>query len=447
MKGVLGWIKSNLLIVISVVVIVVSLPTGFVLSQGWNKKIRDEQQKKGTDAYNKVKNAKVTYVVPSLLPDEEAVQFSQPPNSVVTKLVAQERSKRDAQATSILSQVEAFNKRDHENMAPGLLPKPANERESTRLTYAFLSKMAGDSRLGVKTIYADLFEQINAGGPPDPIRLATTIEDIAQRETERMLAESGGSSLSPEQQETLRKLLVDRRIAETQRQAKALSVYGDLGVFDSTAFGPKSAVIPPLDRNARESIEKPTLDEMFEWNFDYWVVSDVLDAIDLANTDAGGTRANIEHAAVKRLESIGVEALLDPATADAGSDDASSSDTEIAGPSEGKDPSVSHTGRISTSEYDVVNVKLRAVVASSKLPDVVKAFADTNLMTVTDMDISDVDLWGDLRDGYFYGSEPVVRVEMTVETIWLRSWTEPMMPDSVKKRLGIPVEDEDNGEG
>ena len=187
MKGILGWVKSNLLIVISVVVIVVSLPTGFVMSQSWNKKIRTTQEKKGTDAYNKIKGAKVTYVIPSLLPDEQAVQISQPPNAAITKLVAQERQKRDAQASSILAEVESHNQRDHVNMAPGLLPKPTNANDTTRLTYAFLSKMAGDSRQGVKPIYMDSFEAINAGGPPGPIQLATTSQDIVQRERERLV--------------------------------------------------------------------------------------------------------------------------------------------------------------------------------------------------------------------------------------------------------------------
>ena len=42
--------------------------------------------------------------------------------------------------------------------------------------------------------------------------------------------------------------------------------------------------------------------------------------------------------------------------------------------------------------------------------------------------------------GYFYGSEPVTEVTLLVETIWLRSWTTPFMPDEVKTSLGIPVE-------
>lgn len=441
MKGVMGWIKSNLLIVISTAVIVLSLPAGWFFSSQWNKQIRTEQEKRANDAYNKIKGARVTYVIPSLLPGDQAWSESRPPNPRLTEFVKAEREKRLGRASEIVGEVEAFNRNDHEVLAPELLPVPANRGAETRLKFEFLAKMAGDRQLGAKSIYNDLLSSIGAGGPPDPVRLATTIQDVQQRETERMLAESGTGSLAPEQQAELRKLLMERRIAEAQRRAKEISVYADMGSFDSQGFGAETAVIPPADRRDRPSNEPPSLNEVFGWNFDYWVVSDLLHAIDRANTDAGGTRSNVENAAVKRIEKISVKKLpVEPAPAVPGmgvTEEPSMDETLSAG---GGDPSVSVTGRVSTDAYDVVPARLTLIVDASKIPEIFKALAETNLMTVLDADISEIDVWEELRKGYFYGSDaPVVRAELEVETVWLRSWTTPLMPDSVKQALGIEV--------
>jgi hypothetical protein len=116
---------------------------------------------------------------------------------------------------------------------------------------------------------------------------------------------------------------------------------------------------------------------------------------------------------------------------------------------EGKDPSVSVTGRVSTDAYDVVPARLTLIVDASRIPDIFQAFAETNLMTVLDIDISEIDVWEELRRGYFYGSDaPVVRAELEIETVWLRSWTTPIMPESVKQVLGIETaEDGEDGGG
>jgi hypothetical protein len=449
MKGVLAWVKTHLLIVISTAVIVVSLPVGWFISSGMNKGIRETQSQRASQAVNKINSAKVTYVIPSLLPGEPAVTESRPPNEAVTAFYKAQREARTSQASEVVDSVLRFNRGEHELLAPDLLPSPRDPAQATRRLYEFLARMAGDRRTGVRTIYEGLIGSIGAGDAPDPVRLATTIEDLRQRETERMTAESGTNSISAEQQEQLTKLLVDRRLAEAQRRAREVSVFMTMAAFDPQAYGELSARIPPQDRQDRPSrTEAPSLAEAFAWNFDYWVVSDILRAIDRANTDAGGTRANVENAVVKRVERIGVQALpvhsgeeeeADPFAFGAPADPVADFG------SEGLDPSVSVTGRVSTDEYDVVRVKLTVVVDATRLPRLFRAFSETNLITVLDLDLTEVDLWGDLRLGYYYGEAPVVRAEMELETVWLRDWTAPLMPGEVRRALGI-VSDE-GGEG
>jgi hypothetical protein len=450
MKGILGWLKSHLVMVISTVVIVAALPLGWVFSSKWNNDIRTEQEKRVSQASSKVKSAKVTYVIPSLLPDEQAWSLTVPPNEALTAHVQKERDKRLSQASEVVTTVIAFNENGHGLLAPQLLPQPSDPRQETRLKYEFLAKMAGDRATGIGSVYVDLLRSIGAGDAPDPIKLSATIQDLRDRESERMLAESGSGSISPEQQDQLNTLLAERRLAEAQRRAKEVSVYMTMAAFDAQAFGEASAQIPPQDRGDREATAAPTLAEAYAWNFDYWVVSDLLRAIDKANTDAGGTRANVENALVKRVESLGVEAL--PLSVESKAEERDGfgniiEDTAEVASGPESNPAVSVTGRVSNAEYDVVNARMTLIVDASRLPRLFKAFADTNLITVLDMDVSDVDLWADLRQGYFYGSAPVVRVSLELETVWLRDWTVPMMPPSVRKALGVVEEISGNGEG
>ena len=44
-----------------------------------------------------------------------------------------------------------------------------------------------------------------------------------------------------------------------------------------------------------------------------------------------------------------------------------------------------------------------------------------------------------LRQGYYYGPGALARVDMRIETVWLRPWMTPFMPDTVKQSLGIPL--------
>ena len=67
-------------------------------------------------------------------------------------------------------------------------------------------------------------------------------------------------------------------------------------------------------------------------------------------------------------------------------------------------------------------------------------------MTVLDADIYSIDPWDLISQGYYIGTDYPVRVEMEIETLWLRSWTKAYMPPAVREQLGIP-EDVSTEEG
>jgi len=108
-----------------------------------------------------------------------------------------------------------------------------------------------------------------------------------------------------------------------------------------------------------------------------------------------------------------------------------------------EDFGTSLTGRISNALYDVVLVDVSVVVQTSRISEILESLATDRFLTVRDLSISKMDSYQDLKEGFLYGDSPVVKVDLTLETIWLRSWIQDMMPNSVRAMLGIqPVKTE-----
>ena len=166
-----------------------------------------------------------------------------------------------------------------------------------------------------------------------------------------------------------------------------------------------------------------------------WIDQDICRAIALANAKAS---AGVPESVVKRITKIAIRPALystgdqapQPALFDAGDD---------------KPPldfSASITGRVSgpgrrNRWYDVRPVTLEIVVSSARLPQFVNALSATNFIAVLDLDLTKVEPLADLREGFDYGDEHVVRASIVVETIWLRDWRKQAMPMDVQKALGM----------
>ena len=112
-------------------------------------------------------------------------------------------------------------------------------------------------------------------------------------------------------------------------------------------------------------------------------------------------------------------------------------------PAGSEDFSTSLTGRISNALYDVVLVDISLVAETSKVSAILESLATNRFLTVRDLSLSKMNAYGDLKSGFLYGDQPVVKMNLTLETIWLRSWIQDMMPNSVRAMLGIqPVKTE-----
>ena len=99
---------------------------------------------------------------------------------------------------------------------------------------------------------------------------------------------------------------------------------------------------------------------------------------------------------------------------------------------------ITPTGRVSNSVFDVRHTRLVIDIEWEALPRFIEQLRETNFMTVIGMNLEDIDEYQILREGgYVYGDADVVRVELIIESLWFRNWTEKLMPTSVKQKLLI----------
>ncbi|MFG0306117.1 MAG: hypothetical protein ACF8Q5_07870 [Phycisphaerales bacterium JB040] len=478
MKKVLAWVKGHLVVVICTALILVSLPVAYVFSSGWRKSNTDEAQKLVQDQERKVSGLEVTYTVPVSAPGGEPVERRFMPNDAYIQrfkaLLEQQRGEERRVAAAGL----AFNRHAplklppapvepaagegfgepaapvpvdpnrpqtpeeadleeqmlagrteapmHTVLVEGLFPDPG--RSQFNLQTEFIERLAG--LRGRTSVYAELHERLNAGMPPEPDAVLRRLQSREEQIRSEALPDD------PDLAARLRKDLRETRLSAYQARATRLNLYLDEDALFFASASPIPATIP--------NDELP-LWQLFEWQWDYWVVSDVLTALERANTTDRGRRLPIDQAPVKRVESISVE----PLPVNRGGAESRSAEVPTAAsrpPQPDNDGVVgtwdgwSLTGRYThpgNQVYDIRYAYLTLVVDSTRIPQVLDAFPVTNFMTVIDMDIEAIDAEEHLREGFAYGPDPVVRVTLTVETAWLRSWTVPLMPESVKTDLGV----------
>lgn len=456
MKKVLAWVKKNLIIVVSVVLILVFLPVGWVFASGWNKQVKDA----ATQAFNSTRTelqraGSVNYALPAVLEGEQSVSESRPPNRAVTEFFAEQRATRMAQVTDVVERGTAFNQRGHRELVPGLLPQAASNGQLRLLGLEMAEQIAGtrDSAGNVirASVYDQLLRRLNAGSPPDPQELGSLLAEFANRETERYASGSTDNRLTEAQTQQLGSDLVRRRLQEYAGRAKSLTFYASpqaLHAPEGQMGADGWSRIPSVAPSQSEITEA----DVFVWLWDYWIVSDVLEAVALANTDSVSGGLPIPSAPIKRVEQLRISSVdVPPPGAGDGSD------PMMSGGFGGRDPGMgntggmsgmggdesapgaaTHTGRSGDGSYDTRTVELTVVAASRELPRLFEALGRVNYMTVVGVDLSPVDVWADLEQGYFYGDDHVVRAVVTIETVWLRSWTLPLMPDRVRTAVGAP---------
>ncbi len=430
MSGILKFLKQRWLPIVCVVVVLGALPTAWIFSNKWNEEILKTAEAGAGDKLNQIKRARVTYVIPSVVPGQQDTTVTDAPNAAMTQWVADQRRQRVEQAGLVMTEATKRNKASHGPLVEGLYPEgPGNDSQLKRQMREYLEFMLGDARAGKPSWYTRTLREAGAGTVPNAGEIAQMLAETKDREEAIAAAESDDGRVDAERQQQINESLVSRRIGEYRRHAQGFSFYADQSVLGGHTF------FPPPSMEARSGAQVPLHEEGFMWMADAWVLEDILRAIETANTGVGGEQTEVELSPVKRIVKLEIDQL--PIFSKGSGEPAGLISRDGRAP---LDPNASITGRVSSSEnsvYDVRKVRLELIVSSEKLPSVIEAFHSTGLMTVTDLDLDEIDIWDDLSLGYAYGNEHVVKASMDIEIVWLRSWTVPLMPKTVQQVLGV----------
>lgn len=208
---------------------------------------------------------------------------------------------------------------------------------------------------------------------------------------------------------------------------------------------------------------EPTAEAIWFAQLSLWVQQDFVDAIaklnETAAEAAGSANAGVQSMIVKRIEDLKV---LDYMAGESGVAVPSTSGipgTRSAGPGGGgAGPraygsarpaggggggskgavTASISGRANDATYDVVRTELTVVVDQRDVLKLVDAISKENFYQLIDMQYDAVDRAAARNEGYWYGTEPVVRVTMLWEGYFIREIYDPLMPASVRQQIDNP---------
>ena len=426
MKKVLNIVKSNLLVFIVMVVTILALPTMIFFSTKWGASIREEVEKRESANIKAIDGITVNYEVPAVIPGEEAVSVRTTPNKATTEKVAELRRLVFEQSQDVREEAVAHNSSGKSLLIDGptasekLFPEPANESARTRLRSRMVDLWP--------RAHDELGDDARWGTPPAEGAILADLQRFQSEEIKRIVSNREAQGLTEEEETELLAKLSDRRLDLYRGSASRFSAYAEPGVFASVFDWPEG--------------DLPEMDQLWEWQFLYWMHEDIVRAIGAANSDANGDWLPVYRAPIRHVLSIVVEPWS--YAPGQGEPVGEINDKDQLAP----DYNRSFSGRSSWPNspnpfYDLRYAEVDLVAASDRLPEILRAFRSTNLMTVTDFDVEEFDPAPALEQGYYYGGSHLVRVHLRIEAIWLRQWMKPLMPASVREAMGIPADPQD----
>lgn len=401
MKPVVDWMKSNVFTLVFLVIMVAGLVVLPLLASSMNDGIRQEVKSRAA-RLKKLESFEKTQVQIG-----SAVRGTLKTDTIVVNPAFIQRfealtTAEFEDAKAVFAAAEAHNSKGRGVLLDALFPDPPyTQREVLPKTFHERFIAAHEA----------LLDEVRAGSPPGLDEMSTVLQRSRQRFLTSQLQKGEGDALTAEEQEQLDNYLSDARRNRYRDQAESISFY---------------ASIEDLRLPAWDQSRLPSMTELFDWQWQYWINQDLLHALAAANAESSSVR----RAPVKRVVALYTYAL--PEGAGAAPQPANAA-AEIR-----PDYGTSFTGRRSNGLYDVRFVQMDLVVETARLPQVIDAIARENFYTITNMTVTPANAYTAARDGFLYGSEPCLNVSIELESVWLRSWTTPFMPEEVRVALGVP---------
>jgi len=428
-KTFLAILKKRWPVILSGLVIVVSIPTALFFSGSMRSTLRAQVQKSVEDDVKGLTEVKtVAYTVPAT-PGTPAVELSAAPNQKLIEAFKARREQQGADLSQVITAAEEFNSTHavvegrqikrvkRRPLIEGLFPTPKDNEKLTRSNF---------QRAYIDRAYKEMLTRYRAGGPPEPATFVRAVEEYKVQQIALVAGEGKPEqALSDSERDRVREMVVKYRIGRQKQRAAELAFYCDLSAFSIPAA----------------SDEPPEIDVLWDWQQTYWLREDILAAAAIANSSASDI--GVSDAVVKRIESVAIDSLFGLRTS--GQFASPDPTAAPAAPAEGAIPvdfRYDITGRVSGAGsgngfYDIRKATVVAILATQQIPAFIDALAQANFLSVLDLDLAKVDTHLEQQAGYYYGSEPVSRVTMVIESIWLRDWLTPTMPSAVRTHFGV----------
>lgn len=272
-----------------------------------------------------------------------------------------------------------------------------------------------------------------------PSKSDEALDRVQRAETEHLtgvlMKKQRSEVTDPKELAELNARLVDTRLALITENAAGIEVYLRPGAI---LWRDKLASAKDGDSKAAPAVEL-ALAQLFQFQWDMWVVEDVLKAIQQVNSksDASGKRVpiGVVQAPVKCINRLLVTPIagLVPADAAAGATPDASAEAPAGEAIDPKtdvapDFAASINGLRTNQLFDVRDATLVVVCETSAVPKLVNALSAQNFITVTGLSLVPADTFAAARQGYAFGSQPCSEVTLKLQSVWLRDWTTESMP-------------------
>lgn len=425
-------VKKNLLSIICGVVALIAIVLVFFPVDGWYKELSTQLQSSATTFNNiqstRTQGSSVKLPVVNLDPNANPPELGQFPNEKALEAADKVAHQMSDESAKLLKFANSLN--EHQPLTNGVLPSIRTGSAQLRFNADYMSRFgqfisamhatAAPTQDDVTQMRARLLQEILAKVPSSDGQRNPQQEQEAQATFDEKVA-----PLVPDQ------LRVER--------AKAGLIYATERSFDQ--YQP----IVTANQQGRGASQE----DIWAAQVGLWIQEDLVNAIAETNTGATG----VETAIVKRLVSVAVDrdyltghgkvsmggglAGLAPARG-AAQMDPNAPQVE--------DPSMtavrvfrySPTGRVSNLQYDVVNFSVVVEADARSFRTFLANLSNGRLITVRQIDMIGIDRDKRQRQGYVYGKDPVVRMHVRCEAVFLHDWAIKYMPATIQKALGLP---------
>lgn len=414
-------VKKNMVSIICGVVVLLSVVALFWPIGGYYSELRDQVQQR-TSVYNSLaeiaRKERHWPVVELTAANPQPVRLEQFPNEAIVSKGTQIMEQVTKQAQAMLDAAVRLNAR--QQLVSGALPEgPPLPLGTFRSEYLKKFDFMSDRNRAVSFPV----QIMKAGFPP-------TEQQIAEAKAKKAAEINNERAFGPGGQVINQQMIEAKMNEELPKVADQLKAKA---AAECQVYIEPTALDPYLGWGNIGPGAVPDRIMIFNAQVNLWIHEDVARAIAEANKES----KSVGDSPVKHLLKIDLPDEIFPS--------ANPGQMAEGQPAPSNDPSqtltknfaVSPTGRISNGVYDVVDFVIRLNVDAEQLPRVLMELSRNRFITVTNCSVTTVDSALMQANGYFYGTKPVISLDLQCEALLLRKWTEPLMPTRIKQALGI----------